>query len=159
MRRYFSSLAFLTALVCLFTAGCRKQDTEARKTFDLDGFMPVYNRYITKWLNDQVADTTSQIARNTADLASAEGDAKTTLEIKAKALQRSLDKWNFRLSLGGYFKVGDPKEVPTDLVWQDGMDQDDADNWGIELDTLEPPMGDDLDALVPQMIEKNGRDE
>lgn len=41
----------------------------------------------------------------------------------------------------------------------DGMDQDDADNWGIDLDTLEPPMGDDLDALVPQMIEKNGRDE
>ena len=40
----------------------------------------------------------------------------------------------------------------------DGLDQDDADQWGLELDTLEPPMGDDLDALVPQMIEKNGRD-
>lgn len=41
----------------------------------------------------------------------------------------------------------------------EGMDQDDADHWGLDLDTLEPPMGDDLDALVPQMIEKNGRDE
>lgn len=40
----------------------------------------------------------------------------------------------------------------------DGMDQDDADNWGLDLDTLEPPMGDDPGALVPQMIEKNGRD-
>ncbi len=40
----------------------------------------------------------------------------------------------------------------------DGLDQDDADQWGLDLDTLEPPMGDDLDALVPQMIEKNGRD-
>ena len=40
----------------------------------------------------------------------------------------------------------------------DGLDQDDADNWGLDLDTLEPPMGDDLDSLVPQMIEKNGRD-
>ena len=40
----------------------------------------------------------------------------------------------------------------------DGLDQDDADQWGLELDTLEPPMGDDLNALVPQMIEKNGRD-
>ena len=40
----------------------------------------------------------------------------------------------------------------------DGLDQDDADQWGLDLDTLEPPMGDDLAALVPQMIEKNGRD-
>ncbi len=40
----------------------------------------------------------------------------------------------------------------------DGLDQDDADQWGLDLDTLEPPMGDDDDALVPQMIEKNGRD-
>ena len=40
----------------------------------------------------------------------------------------------------------------------DGLDKDDADHWGLDLDTLEPPMGDDLDALVPQMIEKNGRD-
>lgn len=40
----------------------------------------------------------------------------------------------------------------------DGLDKDDADQWGLDLDTLEPPMGDDLDALVPQMIEKNGRD-
>lgn len=126
MRRYFSSLAFLTALVCLLTAGCSKREAEARKTFDLDGFMPVYNRYVTKWLNEQVADTTAQIAKNTNDLATAEGGAKATLEIKAKALQRNLDKWNFRLSLGGYFKVGAPKEVPTDLVWQDGMDQDDV---------------------------------
>ena len=40
----------------------------------------------------------------------------------------------------------------------DGLDQDDAEHWGLDLDTLEPPMGDDLDSLVPQMIEKNGRD-
>ena len=124
MRRFFSSFAFLTALTCVLAAtGCRKHAEEASHTFDLDGFMPVYNRYITKWLHDQVAGTTAQISTNNAALATAQGDAMTTLEIKAKSLQRDLDKWSFRLSLGDYFKIGDPKDIPGDLVWKDGMDQ------------------------------------
>lgn len=40
----------------------------------------------------------------------------------------------------------------------DGMDDDDADAWHLDLDTLEPPLGDDPDVLVAQMIVKHGRD-
>ena len=127
MRRFIPWIVLLTAGFCLFAAtGCRQETAEVKKTFDLDGFMPVYNRYIERWLHQQVAATTALIEKNNTALATAEGEAKTTLEQKAKTLQRELDKWNFRLSVGGYFKVGDPKDIPADLSWEIGMNEDEV---------------------------------
>jgi microcin C transport system substrate-binding protein len=115
-------LTFLGLLV-LVTAGCRREDQEISRKLEFDSFMPEYNRYIENWLKTQQAATGKEITTVTTELATAQGEAKTTLEIRAEALRIDQEKWNFRLALGGFLKIGTPAEIPADLVWENGMDQ------------------------------------
>ncbi len=119
MRRLFTALGFLSLLV----TGCRHETAETSRTLEFDAFVPVYNKYIADWLHAQQAATEKEVSLLTEELASAQGDAKTTLEIKAAALRLDQEKWQFRLGLGDYFKVGKPADIPTNLVWQNGMEQ------------------------------------
>jgi microcin C transport system substrate-binding protein len=124
MRRAFPSFVILTIGLCLLAAtGCRKETASVKRGLGFDEFIPIYNRHITQFLNEQQDATAKELAKTEADLAAAEGDARATLEIRAASLKRELDKWAFRLSVGDYFKFRDLSEVPTDLVWEDGMNE------------------------------------
>jgi microcin C transport system substrate-binding protein len=125
MRRVLPITAFLTAILCLFVAtGCRKETTEVKRGLGFKEFVPIYNQHIASFLVEQQEISRKELAKVEAVIATtAEGDAKATLEIRAASLKRELDKWAFRISLGDYFKFGDPSQIPTDLVWQDGLDQ------------------------------------
>ena len=124
MRRH---LLFLLPLICaasaLVTTGCRHQDEEVERKLGFDAFVPIYNRYIATWLKTQQAETEKEITRVTAELATAQGDAKSALETRAEALRLEQEKWKFRLGLGDYLKMGTPAEVPGNLVWENGMNQ------------------------------------
>ncbi len=119
MRRLLTTLGFLS----LFATGCRRETVETSRKLEFDAFVPIYNKYIADWLHVQQAATEKEVARVTGELATAQGEAKSTLEIKAAALQLDQEKWQFRLGLGDYFKMGKPADVPATLVWQNGMDQ------------------------------------
>ena len=119
MRPILTSLCLLV----LFATGCRRETQEVSRKLEFDAFLPAYNRYIETWLRTQQKLTEQEIAKVTAELPAAEGDAKTTLEIHAAALQLVQEKWKFRLALGGFLKIGNPSEIPSDLVWENGMDQ------------------------------------
>ncbi len=124
MGRKLTSLISLALGACaLLVAGCRQKDQEVGRTLGFDAFVPIYNRYIEKWLQDQQAVSEKEIARITTELATAEGDAKTIKESHLQALKLDQEKWRFRLGLGDYLKVGKPSDVPTNLVWANGMDQ------------------------------------
>lgn len=110
-------------LIALALIGCRPKSAEVPRTLGFDAFLPVYNRYIETWLKTQQSATEKEIAQTATDLATAQGDAKTALETKAQALRLDQEKWNFRLGLGPYLKFGNPSEIPTDLVWENGLDQ------------------------------------
>ena len=120
-------LTFLISLMCatssLITTGCRHKDEEIERKLGFDAFVPVYNRYIETWLKTQQMDTDQEIIRVTGELATAEGEAKIALETKAQALRLDETKWKFRLGLGNYLKFGTPAEIPSNLVWENGMDQ------------------------------------
>lgn len=120
--RLILQFAILTACLGL-SAGCRQEATEVKRSFGFDQFVPVYNRYIHDWLKAQEKSAADAVAHNSAALATAQGDAKATLETQGTALQRELAKWQFRLTLGDYIQFRRPEEVPADLVWQNGMDQ------------------------------------
>jgi microcin C transport system substrate-binding protein len=123
--RHFHIFRLLLALVgCAFVAiGCRHESKEVERKLGFDAFVPIYNRYITNWLTTQQQATEKEVQRVTAELATAQGDAKTKLEATATALQLDQQKWQFRLGLGDYLKFGKPEDIPTDLVWESGMDQ------------------------------------
>ncbi len=122
MRRLIFQLAIFTACLGLLP-GCKRETTEVKRTLGFDEFVPVYNRHIQSWLVGQEKTAREAVAKNAAALAAAEGDAKTTLEVQAASLQRELEKWQFRLTLGDYIQFHQPEDVPADLVWQNGMDQ------------------------------------
>ncbi len=122
MRRFLLSLVLVAAGICLL-ASCRKDESETARALDFEAFIPRYNNYIQKWLAEQQAITNQETERISAALTTAQGEAKALLEIQATANRREREKWEFRLGLGDYLKVGDPTEIPADLIWENGMDQ------------------------------------
>lgn len=119
MRNLLTSLVVLS----LLATGCRHESREAERKLEFDTFIPLYNSYIEKWLLAQQAETEKEAARTAKDLATAEGDTKASLEIHAAALRLDQEKWEFRLSLKDYLKIGTPADVPEDLIWENGMNQ------------------------------------
>lgn len=122
-RNLTSWLTLALGATALLVTGCGEKDQEAGRKLEFDAFVPIYNRYIGTWLHSQQADTEKEINRVTAELATAEGDARTTLESRAATLRLDEEKWKFRIGLGDYLKIGKPSDVPQDLVWKNGMDQ------------------------------------
>ncbi len=119
MRKFLTSLV----LIGLALTGCRHETKDAARGVTFEDFAPVYNRYIENWLKAQQAATEKDAAHVEDELLTAVGESKTLLEARAKAIRLDREKWRFRLGLGNFLKVGNPSEVPSDLVWSDGMDQ------------------------------------
>ena len=109
--------------LALLGSGCNRSSTEVTRSLGYDAFAPVYNRHIQSWITTQREFTTKEITRIDAEIATAEGTARESLEIQAASLRKDMEKWDFRTGLGDYLKVGKPEDVPADLTWEDGMDQ------------------------------------
>jgi microcin C transport system substrate-binding protein len=124
MRQLLTIWASLALAACaLLATGCRRDTREASRKLEFDAFVPIYNRHIKNWLLDQQAATEKEVARVSAELATAQGETKSALTIRGEALRLDQEKWSFRLALGDFLKMGTPAEVPSDLVWSNGMDQ------------------------------------
>jgi microcin C transport system substrate-binding protein len=126
MRRFpIHWVMVLSGALGLLGTGCRRESAEAERSLGFDAFMPVYNRHIAGWLKTQQEITAKEVTRIADELASAQGAAKDTLRIHSEALRHDQEKWNFRLGLGDYLKLGTPSDVPAGLVWENGMNQPD----------------------------------
>jgi microcin C transport system substrate-binding protein len=124
MRHFLKSRASLLLATCaLLATSCRQENQETNRTLGFEEFMPAYNRHITQWLRTQQSATDLEAAELAGKLATAEGEAKTTLQIRADTLRHDQEKWNFRLGLGDFLKIATPEDIPADLVWENGMDQ------------------------------------
>ena len=124
MRQLLTIWASLALAACaLLATGCRRDTREVSRKLEFDAFVPIYNRHIKSWLLDQQAATEKEVARVSAELATAQGETKSALTIRGEALRLDQEKWSFRLALGDFLKIGTPAEVPSDLVWSNGMDQ------------------------------------
>lgn len=124
MRNFIYQIPSLLALFAVFfVSGCRKETSTAVRPFGFDEFVPVYNKHIQTWLVGQENDAREALQKNAAAISTAEGDSKASLEIQAASLKRELEKWQFRLGLGDYLKIGKIEDVPDGLVWQQGLDQ------------------------------------
>ena len=117
MRRFF------TLLLILLATGCRRDDQEIARTLKFDEFLPTYNAYIADWLKTKQAAAVKEAAEVTAGLATAGDAAKTALETRAEALRLEQDSFAYRIALGDFLKLGSPADIPSDLVWENGLDQ------------------------------------
>jgi microcin C transport system substrate-binding protein len=122
MRNILQILGCCFALLVL--TGCRAEQMESRRTSDFENFIPRYNAHITKWLTEQKEATLKAIAEAEAKLQEKEGEERDAVERNLANLNRELEKWDFRLSLGGYFRYGELSEIPDNLTWEDGMEHE-----------------------------------
>jgi len=124
--RSLSSFWLLCAGLCAFMSiACHRDAETFQRTSGFDEFIPRYNKYIKDWLITQQAASQKEASRLTGLLQSAEGDEKAKLEGLVEGEARNLEKWQFRLALGDYLKIGTLEELPADLKWEEGMDQPD----------------------------------
>lgn len=75
----------------------------------LEEFIPIYNSYISDWLDDEINDLEEQLVK--AEPKVAEG------------LERKLEKLLFRKSLGDFLNRAEEGSIPKNLVWEDGLNQ------------------------------------
>ncbi|MCU0781750.1 MAG: ABC transporter substrate-binding protein [Akkermansiaceae bacterium] len=112
------------AAAALALAGCGDDTGRPADGHRFAEFVPAYNSHIRAWVAEQRAATLAEQEKVEAELAGpADDHARETLELRQTALQRELAKWDFRLSLDGYFSSGTPDEIPAELKWVDGMDE------------------------------------
>lgn len=112
------------AAAAIALTGCGRDEVKAVRTSGFEDFIPQYNRYIRTWLQEQLEETLKDVRKAEQDMLTAEGEARETIEKKLINLIREQEKWEFRLGRGDYFRFGDPSEIPADLVWEDGMEQE-----------------------------------
>lgn len=113
----------LAGALALAVAGCRRAPESFPRSLDFEGFVPVYNRHITAWIEARNKETGAEIAHAEAQLATTTGAAREAALARLETLRREQGKWEFRLSLGDYLKFASPADIPADLVWENGMDQ------------------------------------
>lgn len=126
--------AALFAVLGLLFVGCKSSETTATaKLYDLDSFIENYNIEINNYVDDEISKLKTKsddlakklepLDTDEADLSEEQQGELRKLQRETMANQRELDKFEFRKSLGGYFTFKKPEEIPTDLVWQTGMDE------------------------------------
>jgi microcin C transport system substrate-binding protein len=122
MRNAFHIIFLVAAAVTL--CGCSREETRSARTSGFEDFMTQYNRHIRNWLTESQVATEKAVREAEAKVLAAEGEPREAAERNLIALKREQEKWNFRLGLGDYFRTGKPEDIPSDLVWEDGMQRE-----------------------------------
>jgi microcin C transport system substrate-binding protein len=112
------------AAMAIALAGCSREEDKSVRTSGFDDFIPQYNRYIKDWLTEQRRETVTALRKAEGGMQEAEGEERDAIERHVVTLKREEEKWDFRLSLGDFFRFGEPGEIPADLVWEDGMERE-----------------------------------
>lgn len=119
----FLKTLFLAAML-VAVAGCGHEEVKSARTSGFKDFIPQYNRYIKTWLQEMHSKTLDDIIKAEQGIKTAEGNEREVIEKHLINLKREQDKWEFRMGLGDYFRFGKPSEIPENLVWENGMDQE-----------------------------------
>lgn len=120
-RKIFRML--LAALLVLAMQGCRRESVAVGRGLGFDEFLPRYNQHITGWLKAGLQAAQNELTKVESEIPKANAAQANTLRTRAEALRLDVEKFNFRLGLGDFLRIGSADEVPQDLVWKDGMEQ------------------------------------
>ncbi len=103
------------------------------KLYDLDSFIKSYNVEIDKYVDANIAEIKKagvKLQEDLAPLVAADVTLSEAQQVDLRKIRRAIEsnkrdlkKFEFRKSMGGYFTFKSPDEIPTDLVWQKGMDE------------------------------------
>lgn len=122
MNRIFRILGL--AVMTIAFLGCGQEEEQAERSSGFDEFLVQYNRYIKDWLTEQKAMSAAELAKAETAIATADAENKLLLEKRITALKREEEKLSFRESLGNYFRYAKVAEIPNDLIWEEGLNEE-----------------------------------
>jgi len=124
----------LLALITFLLVQCKSSKIEeVANLYDLEGFMAQYNQSIKGWLEeelDKAKQKRGQLEKELKTLSS-KADRLNPDELKKQrkltrdleANHRTIEKYEFRQSLGDMLAYKTLADIPDDLNWEDGMDE------------------------------------
>ena len=127
--------SILLGLFSLLLTHCHSEKATSAKLYDLDSFIERYNNEINLWVDDEIgkAQKKGDELKTKLDTLNSKGDLDDEQQKQLRKIQRDItanerhiEKFKFRKSLGGFFTFKTPEDVPGNLVWQTGMDEDDV---------------------------------
>ena len=113
----------LAALLVLAPSSCRRESVAVGRGLGFDEFLPRYNQHIANWLKAELQAAQNELTKVESEIPKANAAQANSLRTRAEALRLDIEKFNFRLELGDFLKIGSADEVPKGLVWKDGMEQ------------------------------------
>lgn len=121
---------FLTILqrACLIPGmlllhSCSEPQEETTRELGFETFVPKYNNYIKQWLSKEKKGLSQNLDKLQSKLAETHDQQQKKIEAQIENTQREIQRIEFRQSLGNYFSFKSPEDLPTNLTWEDGLDQ------------------------------------
>lgn len=122
MRAATRLVMMIAAAIVLW--GCGREEEVVLTRSGYEDFLPRYNAYIKRWLEGQKKETVEKVRQTGEEIAGSGGEAKEALERQLAGLKRDVEKYEYRLARGDYFRFGDTSEIPADLEWRRGLDHE-----------------------------------
>lgn len=127
-------IAIVSCTSVLTLSHCKSgEEVSEAKLYDLESFIVRYNKEVNLWIGGEIEKVKKKrveldkklddLTAGKDSLTEEEQKLQRKLERSIASNQRELEKFEFRKSLGDYFAFKKPEDIPTNLVWEDGMDE------------------------------------
>lgn len=135
MSRSLYTVFTILALLSMLSLTCCKSVDEQKvaSLYDLNGFIVEYNKRTKTWLLDELDKSRKsgeEIRSKINSLSSQQTPLSADNQKKLRKLTRSsesntrtIEKYEFRLSLGDFLAYKSPKDIPLNLRWESGMNE------------------------------------
>ncbi|MBT4797383.1 ABC transporter substrate-binding protein [Akkermansiaceae bacterium] len=101
----------LLLLIPFFLIGCGEDEVPYVGGLGFDEYVPKYNDYIRRWAAGKIDEAKVELSK-------AEPGS-----IEAKDAEGAIARYERRLALGDYFNFSKIEDLPSDLLWKDGLDE------------------------------------
>jgi len=101
----------LLLLIPFFLIGCGEDEVPYVGGLGFDEYVPKYNDYIRRWAAGKIDEAKVELSK-------AEPGS-----IEAKDAEGAIARYERRLALGDYFNFLKIEDLPSDLLWKDGLDE------------------------------------
>lgn len=113
----------VAAASILFLVSCSEEKSSYSRPSGFDDFVSGYNGMIAEYLDEQMAEVDQNIiALNEERSEATDEKAITRIDGKLNDLDREKKKIQYRISKQEYISIKTEKDLPQDLVWENGAD-------------------------------------
>lgn len=120
-------MKYVPILLCLavlpFLSSCQGKKAVVQRESGFEAFVDNYNRTIEEWLLQEQEGINKAEVQLKSELAEATTEAGKKAKLsQLDDLERQRAKYTYRQSFGKYFDFKQLEDIPTDLVWENGME-------------------------------------